>query len=115
MVLHEDIKGGKATILISSADYDAYQLEVAQAHPNSGALINGGINSFMGYKLRVDENLKEGEFLATILKNMVFGISSQIKRLRWYDNETSCLRYKFVVHPDYEFDIHKYVTYVKSA
>lgn len=110
--LHEDVKGGKAVIYISAVDYDAYQLEVAASYPNSGALVNGGINSFMGYKLKPNENMVSGQFLATIPKNMVFGISSQIDRNRWYDNETSSLRYKFVVHPDYEFDIHKYVTYM---
>jgi len=110
--LHEDVKGGKATIYLSAVDYDAYQLEVAESYPNSGALVNGGINSFMGYKLKPNENMPSGEFLATIPKNMVFGISNQIDRTRWYDNETSSLRYKFVVHPDYEFDIHKYVTYM---
>lgn len=110
--LHEDIKGGKASITLSAIDFDAYQLEVAESYPNSGALVNGGIKSFMGYKLNPNENLSSGEFLATIPKNMVFGISSQIERKRWYDNETSSLRYKFVVYPDYEFDIHKYVTYM---
>jgi len=110
--IHEDVKGGKAVIYISAVDYDSYQLEVAASYPNSGALVNGGINSFMGYKLKPNENLVSGQFLATIPKNMVFGISSQIDRNRWYDNETSSLRYKFVVHPDYEFDIHKYVTYM---
>ncbi len=111
--LNEDVKGGKAEIYINAADYDAYQLEVAESYPNSGALINGGINSFMGYKLKPNSNLSAGEYLATIPKNMVFGISNQIERNRWYDNETSSLRYKFVVYCDYEFDIHKYVTFVE--
>jgi hypothetical protein len=110
--LHEDVKGGKAVVYISATDYDSYQLEVAASYPNSGALVNGGIDSFMGYKLRPNVNIQSGEFLATIPQNMVFGISNQIDRNRWYDNETSSLRYKFVVHPDYEFDIHKYVTYM---
>lgn len=110
--LHEDVKGGKAVIYISATDYDSYQLEVAAAYPNSGALVNGGINSFMGYKLKPNENMTTGQYLSTISKNMVFGISNQIDRNRWYDNETSSLRFKFVVHPDYEFDIHKYVTYM---
>jgi len=110
--LHEDIKGGKAVIYISAVDYDTYQLEVANAYPNSGALVNGGINSFMGYKLKPNENMKSGEYLATIPKNMIFGIANQIERNRWYDNETSSLRYKFVIYLDYEFDIHKYVTYM---
>jgi len=94
--IHEDCKGGKAVIYLSAVDYDAYQLEVSEAYPNSGALINGGINSFMGYKLKPNENMKTGEFLATVPKNMVFGISNQIERTRWYDNELSCLRYNLL-------------------
>lgn len=113
--IHEDVKGGKAVIYLSAVDYDAYQLEVAESYPNSGALVNGGINSFMGYKLKPNASMNEGEFLATVPKNMVFGISNQIDRNRWYDHETSSLRYKFVVHCDYEFDIHKYVTFVSTA
>ena len=111
--LHEDVKGGKAVIYLSASDYDEYQLEVAESYPTSGALVNGGINTFMGYKLKPNANMKNAEYMATIPANMVFGISNQIERNRWYDNETSCLRYKFVVYPDYEFDIHKYVTFVK--
>lgn len=111
--LHEDVKGGKAEIYLSATDYDAYQLEVAEAHPNSGALTNGGINTFLGYKLNPNSNMGAGEYLATISKNMVFGIATEIERNRWYDNEKSALRYKFVVYPDYEFDIHKYVTFVE--
>jgi len=110
--IHEDCKGGKAVIYLSAVDYDAYQLEVAEAYPNSGALVNGGIKSFLGYTLKPNENMKKGEYLATIPKNMIFGISNKIERNRWYDNELSALRYKFVVYPDYEFDIHKYVTLV---
>ncbi|MFA9238286.1 MAG: phage capsid protein [Candidatus Paceibacteria bacterium] len=111
--LHEDVKGGKAEINLSAIDYDAYQLEVSEAHPNSGAIINGGINTFLGYKLNPNSNMEAGEYLATIPKNMVFGIATQIERNRWYDNEASALRYKFVVYCDYEFDIHKYVTFVE--
>ncbi len=111
--LHEDVKGGKAEIYLSATDYDAYQLEVADAHPNSGALTNGGIDTFLGYKLKPNSNMEAGEYLATIPKNMVFGIATQIERNRWYDNEESALRYKFVVYCDYEFDIHKYVTFVE--
>ena len=111
--LHEDVKGGKAEIYLSATDYDAYQLEVADAHPNSGALTNGGINTFLGYKLNPNSNMEAGDYLATIPKNMVFGIATQIERNRWYDNESSSLRYKFVVYCDYEFDIHKYVTLVE--
>lgn len=111
--LHEDVKGGKAEIYLSATDYDAYQLEVAESHPNSGALTNGGINTFLGYKLNPNPNMEAGEYLATIPKNMVFGIATQIERNRWYDNEASALRYKFVVYCDYEFDIHKYVTFVE--
>lgn len=111
--LHEDVKGGKAEINLSATDYDAYQLEVAESHPNSGALINGGINTFLGYKLNPNSNMESGDYLATIPKNMVFGIATQIERNRWYDNEASALRYKFVVYCDYEFDIHKYVTFVE--
>lgn len=110
--LHEDVKGGKAVIYLSAEDYDAYQLEVAEQYPNSGALINGGIKTFLGYKLQPNTNITSGQYMATIPKNMVFGIATQIERKRWYDNETSSLRYKFVVHADYEFDIHKYVTLV---
>ena len=112
--LHEDVKGGKASIYLSASDYDAYQLEVAGSYPNSGALVNGGITTFMGYKLKPNSNIANGKYMGTISKNMVFGISNQIERNRWYDNETSSLRYKFVVYPDYEFDIHKYVTLVTA-
>jgi len=113
--LHEDIKGGKAVIYLSATDYDSYQLEVANNHPNSGALLNGGISSFMGYKIKANENMEVGEYLATIPKNMVFAIANKIERNRWWDNETSSLRYKFVVYCDYEFDIHKYVTFLKRT
>ncbi|RLA06012.1 MAG: hypothetical protein DRQ51_10565 [Gammaproteobacteria bacterium] len=113
--LDNAIKGGKATIFMSAIDYDQYQLEASAAYPGSGALIHGGINKYAGYKLYPQYNIPQHTFLATLPKNMVFGISTQIQRIRWYDNETSSLRYKFVCHPDYEFDIHKYITLITKA
>ncbi len=107
--MHEDIKG-RATIVMSAVDYDEYQLEIAEKHQNTAVLLNADARRFMGYPLEVLNDMPTGTYLATILKNFIFGIAARVKRNRWYNNEESALKYKFVVYPDYEFDIHKYVT-----
>lgn len=106
---HDDVKG-TATILMSASDYQDYQFELAELTKDLSTLLKADKDSFMAYPIETNADIPNGEYLLTPLKNMVFGISSRVKRDRWYDNAASALRYKFVVYPDYEFDIHKYVT-----
>lgn len=107
--MNEDVKG-RATIVLSAVDYDEYQLEIAEKHQNTAVLLNADARRFMGYPIEVVNDMPTGTYLATIMKNFIFGIAARVKRQRWFNNEESALKYKFVVYPDYEFDIHKYVT-----
>ena len=59
--------------------------------------------------------MPQGTYLGTPLQNMVMGISKNIQRDRWWDPDRSAMRYRFIVNPDYEFDVHKYVTLVTEA
>ncbi|PLY06777.1 MAG: hypothetical protein C0625_08005 [Arcobacter sp.] len=106
---HDDVKGS-ATILMSSADYMDYQFEIAEKYQDLATLLKADKKSFMDMPIETSPDLTNGEYLLTPLQNMIFGISSRVKRNRWYDNDESALKYKFVVFPDYEFDVHKYVT-----
>ncbi len=108
---HDDVKGS-AAILMSASDYMDYQFEIAEKFKSLATLLKAKEKEFMGFEIETRPDVPNGTYLLTPLKNMVFGMSSKVKRKRWYDNEKDCLRYKFVVYPDYEFDIHKYVTYM---
>lgn len=106
---HDDVKSS-AAILMSAADYMDYQFEIAEKYKDLATLLKADKKSFMDLPIETTPDFTNGEYLLTPLKNMIFGISSRVKRNRWYDNDESALKYKFVVFPDYEFDVHKYVT-----
>jgi hypothetical protein len=108
---HDDVKGN-AAIIMSSSDFMDYQFEIAEKYKDLATLLSADKKSFMQLPIETRPDIENGTYLLTPLKNMVFGISSKVKRNRWYDNDASALKYKFVVYPDYEFDIHKYVTYM---
>lgn len=108
---HPDVKS-TAAILMSSNDYMDYQFEIAEEYQDVATLLNADKKSFMDMPIETSPDVSDNEYLLTPLKNMIFGISSRVKRNRWYDNDEDALKYKFVVYPDYEFDIHKYVTYM---
>jgi hypothetical protein len=99
-----------STILMSDDDYTEYQFEISEKYKDLATLLKADRSTFMQIPIEVSADITNGEYLMTPLKNMIFGISSRVKRDRWFSNEESCLKYKFVVYPDYEFDIHKYVT-----
>jgi len=101
-----------SAILMSDDDYTEYQFEIAEKYKDVATLLKADNRSFMQLPIEVSPDVPNDEYLLTPLKNMIFGISSRVKRDRWYDNAESALKYKFVVYPDYEFDIHKYVTYM---
>ncbi|MDR2905274.1 MAG: phage capsid protein [Helicobacteraceae bacterium] len=108
--LNESVRGGYASIIMSGQDYDAYVLEIAEDHQNTAVLLKADAKTFMGYPIEVVNDMPVGVYLATPLANLVFGISKSISKERWWDSEASCLRFKFVVNPDYEIDIKKWVT-----
>lgn len=108
---HDDVKG-MASILMSASDYMDYQFEIAEKYKDLATLLSADKKTFMQMPIEVSADIENGEYLLTPLKNMIFGISSRVKRSRWYDDDESALKYKFVVFPDYEFDVHKYVTYM---
>ncbi len=99
-----------SSILMSRSDYTDYQLEISKEYKDLATLLNADKKTIMEVPIEVSADVKDDEYMLTPLKNMIFGISSRVKRNRWFDNEESALKYKFVVYPDYEFDIHKYVT-----
>ncbi len=111
---HTDVRY-KVGILISPEDYDTYVSYIADSHQNTAVLLSGEAAKYKGRELVIMEDLPQGTYISTPLKNMVLGMSRQIKRVRWVDNDTSSIMYKFVTRPDYEFDIHKYVTLVTQA
>lgn len=111
---HPDIKR-KMAIKLSEEDYESYVNYIAEKHQNTAILLSGEALKYKGRELIPDADMPQGTYLATPLKNMVLGFSRAIMRTRWYDNDKSALRYKFIVRPDYEFDIHKYVTIATEA
>jgi hypothetical protein len=110
---HEDVMG-TASILMSPKDYMDYQFEIAETYKDLSTILNADKKTFMQLPIESTASIPSGDYLLTPLKNMVLGLSSTVKRNRWYENSESALKYKFVVYPDYEFDIHKYVTYMTT-
>jgi len=113
-IAHEDVTDDMS-IYLSKTDYSAYVRMLAKDYKALGVLKSGEMLEFEGRKLKPQKGIPAGTFLGTPDKNMVFGLSRAIDRKRWYSNEISSLCYKFVVRPDYEFDIKKYVAVVTEA
>ena len=113
-IAHEDVTDDMS-IFLSKKDYSAYVRMLAKDYKALGVLKSGEMLEFEGRKLRPQKGIPDGTFLGTPEKNMVLGLSRAIDRKRWYSNEISSLCYRFVVRPDYEFDIKKYVAIVTEA
>jgi hypothetical protein len=111
---HEDITDDM-TIFLSKKDYSDYVRMIAKDYQAVSILKSGDFLEFEGRKLMPQKGIPQGSFLGTPEKNMVLGLSRAIDRKRWYSNEISSLCYKFVVRPDYEFDIKKYTTLVTTV
>ncbi len=110
-IAHRDIRTSMV-IFISIEDHETYIDYIAEKHQNTAVLLSGKAATYKGRELIISQDLARGMFTATPLKNMVLGFARAIVRTRWYDHDKSALRYKFIVRPDYEFDIKKYVTVV---
>ena len=110
-IAHEDITDDM-NIYLNSRDYSAYIRMISKDYKALSLLKSGELATFEGRKLKPQKGMPQGSFLGTPPKNMVFGISKQMSRKRWYDNDIDSLVYKFGVRPDYEFDIEKYVATV---
>jgi hypothetical protein len=101
-----------SSVLMSRKDYTKYQLEIAKEFKSLATLLKANEKEIMGVPIETNSDITSGEYMLTPLKNLIFGISSRVKRDRWYDSAKSALMYKFVVFPDYEIDIKKYVTHL---
>ncbi len=106
--LHPDAKKD-TVILVSSADMMTYNEELAE-NAAAGLLINGNANKILGVPLEEHQDVEEGIYMATPLKNLVLGMGLSIRRSRYYDQEERALKYIFEVYNDYEIAVKKWVT-----
>lgn len=106
--IHDDVFG-EAVILINPKDYRAYQKELSE-NAAASILVKGDAKEILGVPLEVNPLVKEGEYLATPLKNLVLGLGINIRRNRWYDGEERALKYVFDLYCDYEVVIKKWTT-----
>lgn len=100
------------TIYLNPRDYRAYVRMIGKEMLALQLLKEGNFLTLEGIPLSPQKGIPEGTYLGTPEKNMVLGFPKKIKRKRWYEDDIDSLCYKFVVYPDYEFDIKKYVTLV---
>ncbi|AQW80784.1 P2 family phage major capsid protein [Campylobacter pinnipediorum] len=99
-----------SVILISQADYLAFQTEVGSKNGGLGVLLNANAKSILDVPLEVAAFVPKGKFLMTPLKNLVMSLGLAVRRVRWYDNEESSLKYKFEVYNDYQIAVPEWVT-----
>jgi hypothetical protein len=103
------------SILLSKRDYQLYVDYISQEHQNSVVFITGIAKQYKGRELIPLANMPDGVYLGSPIKNFVLGMARDVQRTRWYDNDESALKYKFVVRPDFEFDIKKFVAIAQKA
>jgi len=100
------------TIFLNPTDYRAYVRMLGKEMLALKLIEDGKFLTIEGIPLSPQKGIPAGTYLGTPEKNMVLGLPKHIKRKRWYEDDIDALCYKFVVYPDYEFDIKKYVTLV---
>jgi hypothetical protein len=103
-----------SAILISPADYQAYNKELSALNAPS-YLIEGNAPRILGAPLEVNKFMPQGVYIATPLKNLVLGVGLGIQRERFYDPEERGLKYVFSVYQDYEILIKKWVSVLTLA
>lgn len=113
-IAHEDITDDM-DIFLNQKDLSVFRRYISKTYKDMSLLEKGELLEWDGRTLRPQKGIPRGTLLGTPKENMVVGFSKQIDRKRWYDNDRSAIRYKFVVRPDYEFDIKKYVALVTPA
>ncbi|RLC87219.1 MAG: hypothetical protein DRI37_06345, partial [Chloroflexi bacterium] len=112
--MHEDAVDA-STIYMNPTDYRNYVRRIAKDYKALALLKKGDLLTIENVPLSPQSGIPSGTYLATPPKNMVMGLSSRVKRVRWWENDISSLCYKFIVYPDFEFDIEKWVTLVTEV
>lgn len=107
--IHEDVIG-EASIIINPKDYQEYLLEIAKDTATASILLNATAKSFLGYPIEVQNKIPQGTYLATPLKNLVFGMCMDIFRSREWNNRKRVVEYTFDVACDYEIIVKKWAT-----
>jgi hypothetical protein len=106
---------GRVPIILSPADLEAYNIEFADGLKNANAMLSADNKTFLGYKLIANDFMPIGTFLVTPLQNLIFRVSSQVKKQSWYENKESALHFKYVLFPDFEIGIASLCLIVESA
>lgn len=112
--IHEDVIGESA-IIINPKDYQEYLLEIAKDTATASILLNATAKSFLGYPIEVQNKIPQGTYLATPLKNLVFGMCIDIFRAREWNNRKRVIEYTFDVACDYEVVVKKWATICEQA
>jgi hypothetical protein len=107
--VHEDVIG-EASIVINPKDYQKYLLEIAKDTATASILLNATAKSFLGYPIEVQNKIPSGTYIATPLKNLVFGMCQDIFRAREWNNRKRIVEYTFDVSCDYEVVVKKWAT-----
>jgi hypothetical protein len=113
--IHPDAKGPGTSIIMSWADYEDYILALGGDTLTASIIANANTKSFMGYPIEVQKDMAEGEYLATPLKNLVFGAVTDVYRGREWNARKRCMEYTFDLKCDYEIVIKKWCAYVSAA
>jgi len=112
--VHEDVIGESA-IIINPKDYQEYLLEIAKDTATASILLNATAKSFLGYPIEVQNKIPQGTYVATPLKNLVFGMCMDIFRGREWNSRKRVVEYTFDVACDYEVIVKKWATICEQA
>ncbi len=108
--LDKDAKGPSTSILMSWSDWEKYMLELADTTKTAALFTDAKTKSFMGYPIEVNKYMPNGVYMATPLKNLVFGMLTKIYRERTWNARKRAIEYTFDVGNDYEIIIKKWVS-----
>ena len=106
----DDDLGDDAKILIHRKDFQKYCIEVGKSTNSAQLLIEAAAQGFAGYGFEVTNNMPSGTYMLTPLKNLVFGMVSEIYRAREFNSRKRAIEYTFDIQADYDIAVPKFVS-----
>lgn len=91
-----------AVFIMNTSDADDYATELNAPITGSAMDADSPTRRYSGYSIEAHPDMPEGKVIFTPLKNLVFGVHTDIRRDRAYHSRKRVLEYTFDMAVDYE-------------
>lgn len=100
-----------SAFLMNLADADAYAEELGAHVTGTPLTAESPLRRYQGYPIEAHPRMPRGKVLFTPLKNLVYGVSTDIRRDRAYHARKRALEYTFDMATDFEIAVKQAVAF----